>query len=103
MKTVKGEIRRVELEIEYKPEAYILNSVGKYLEDLLEGIGYTARVNEGKLILTYRGPAKDYEASKQIIDNTVNLILEKLLDLNRVVKSRADLDLLRHEKGEEAV
>lgn len=103
MKAIEGTIKKVEIELEYQTGEYILDSIGKYVEDILEGIGYIARVSNGNLTVTYRGPAKEYESSKKVMDTTVNMIMKKVLDLNNVVKSRADLDLLRHERGNEKI
>lgn len=99
MKTVKGEIKRIEIEVEYQPDSYILGVVGKYLEDILEGMCYSSCIHGGKLRVTYRGPAKDYLTSKQIIDNTVNQIMDKLLDLNETVKFIANNEERRHLTG----
>lgn len=99
MKTVKGEIKRIEIEVEYQPDSYILNVVGKYLEDILEGMCYSSCIHSGKLRVTYRGPAKDYLKSKEIIDNTVNQIMAKVLDLNETVKLIANNEERRHLTG----
>lgn len=99
MKAVKGEIKRIEIEVEYQPDSYILEKVGKYLEDILEGMCYSSCIYEGKLRVTYKGQAEDYLKSKEIIDNTVNQIMDKLLDLNETVKFIANNEERRHIKG----
>jgi len=99
MKTVKGEIKGIEIEVEYQPDSYILEVVGKYLMDILEGMCYSSCIHSGKLRVTYRASAKDYLKSKQIIDNTVNQIMAKLLDLNETVKFIANNEERRHLTG----